>query len=108
MMELAFQSLNVDASARIGRQLAVNHDCRNGSNTQLLSSCEAPSVLHATHDDFGRTHLSLHFVNDLLAEGASRTEYFHLVSPTIHSITLLPISGLEYGPTGTLLGFNNV
>ena len=45
---------------------------------------------------WGRTHLSLHYVNDLLAEGAACAEYFHLVSPAIHSITLLPISGLEY------------
>jgi hypothetical protein len=77
--QFAFQGLNIDASARIGRQLAVDHDCGKGSNTQLLSSRESPSVHHVAHDDFERrTRLSLHYVNYLFAERASCAEYFHL------------------------------
>jgi hypothetical protein len=55
LSQFAFQDLNIDAFARTtGRQLAVNHDRRNGSNAELLGSREAPSVHHIAHDDFGR------------------------------------------------------
>jgi hypothetical protein len=34
--QFVFQDLNINASARTtGRQLAVNHDCRNGSNAEI-------------------------------------------------------------------------
>src|SRR6516165_12331369 len=78
--QFVFQDLNIDASARTtGRQLAVDYDCRNGSNAEPLGAREVPSVLHVAYDDFERrTGLSPHYVNYLMAERASRAEHFHL------------------------------
>jgi hypothetical protein len=74
-----FQELNnVTGRTRV-RQLAVDHDCRNGSNAQLLGACENPTVQRTLHDDFARrTRLSPHCVNYLIAERASRAEHFDL------------------------------
>src|ERR1700719_143996 len=56
---------------------AIDRDCRNGSNAQLLGPAEDPSVNHVAHDDFGRrTRLLPHYVNYLMAERASRAEHF--------------------------------
>jgi hypothetical protein len=78
--QFVFQDLKVNASARTtGRQLAVDHDCRNGSNAELLGASEDPSIQHVAHDDFARrTGLLPHYVNYLMAERASRAEHFHL------------------------------
>jgi hypothetical protein len=78
--QFAFQNLNINASARTaGRQFAIDHDCRNGSNAKPLGAREDAGVHHILHDDFGRRpDLSPHYVNCLLAERASRAEYFHL------------------------------
>jgi hypothetical protein len=54
--QFVFQDLNINPFARTtGRQLAVDRDCRNGSNAQLLGPAEDPSVNHVAHDDFGRS-----------------------------------------------------
>jgi hypothetical protein len=37
--QFVFQDLKINASGRTtGRQLAVDHDCRNGSNAELLGA----------------------------------------------------------------------
>src|SRR5262249_22931991 len=78
--QFVFQGLNIDALARTrGSQLAINHDCRNGSNAELFGACKGSGVHNVVDDDLGRrTRLSPHYVNYLMAEGASRAEYFHL------------------------------
>jgi hypothetical protein len=79
LSQFAFQGLNVNASARTtGRQLAVDHDGRNGSNAELLGARANPSVHHIADDDLARrTGLYLSYLNYLMAERASRAEYFH-------------------------------
>jgi hypothetical protein len=76
--QFVFQDLNINPFARTtGRQLAIDRDCRNGSNAQLLGAPEDPSVHHTLHGDLGRrTGLSSHYVNYLMAESASRAEHF--------------------------------
>ena len=77
--QFVFQCLNINAARTTGRQLAVDHDCRNGSNTELFGAYKRSCVRHVVDDDLGRrTRLSPHYVNYLMAEGASRAEYFHL------------------------------
>src|SRR5215469_1473502 len=80
LSQFVFQGPEINASARTtGRQLAVDHDCRNGSNAELLGPREAPSVHHTAHDHFGgRTGLSPHCVNYLMAERAPCAEHLHL------------------------------
>src|SRR6516225_9414921 len=86
LSQFVSQNLKINPSTRTtGRQLAVDHDCRNGSNAQLLGSREAPSVHHIAHDYFGRrTGLLPHYVNYLMAERASCAEHLHL-APVRHS-----------------------
>src|SRR5262249_6357564 len=46
---------------------------------ELFGACKGSGVRHVVDDDLGRrTRLSPHYVNYLMAEGASRAEYFHL------------------------------
>jgi hypothetical protein len=55
LSQFVFQNLNIDASARTtGRQLAVDHDCRNGSDAELLGTSERASVHHISDDDLER------------------------------------------------------
>jgi hypothetical protein len=79
--QFVFQNLKINASARTtGRQLAVDHDCRNGSNAELLGAREESSVHHVAHDDFGRrTGLSPHQVNYPMAKRASCAEHLDFV-----------------------------
>jgi hypothetical protein len=79
LSQFVFQDPEINATARTtGRQLAVDHDCRNGANAELLGSGEAPSVHHIAHDDFGRrTGLLPHYVNYLMAERACCAEHKH-------------------------------
>ena len=89
LSQFVFQNLKINASARTtGRQLAVDHDCRNGSDAELLGTSERASVHHILDDDLGRrTGLSPHYVNYFMAKGAPPAEYFHLalaVHSTLH------------------------
>src|SRR5215469_18678815 len=96
LSQFVFQGPEINASARTtGRQLAVDHDCRNGSNAELHGARESPSVQHIAYDDFGRrTGLSPHCVNYLFAECASCAEHFH---PALvkHSTLLIRVRALK-------------
>jgi hypothetical protein len=100
------QNLNINAPARAtGCQFTVDHDCRNGSNAELLGTRKDSSVHHILHGDLGRrTGLLPHYVNYLLAERASRTEHFDF-SFSSHW-TLLPafdcLSNLDFGMSASV------
>jgi hypothetical protein len=82
LSQFVFQNLKINASARTtGRQLAVDHDCRNGSDAELLGTSERASIIFwtMTWDEEPASRLTTSITSSQSAHPALNTSTLRLL-----------------------------